>query len=138
MRPALRSTVTVIALTMALIATRGAEAKTPAYVITGGELGPYAYHFFLAPEDEGALVESAVGTSAPQPPPSLVYELYNSWGTFAIPFQIAEGGPELRYFPETALLERRGDGIWLKLSPNGAGILTARSKRRWSGRRRGS
>jgi len=123
MKPALRLTVTVIALAVALIATRGAEAKTPAYVITGGELGPYAYHFFLGLEDESNFVDPGVVAEAPRPLPALAYDLYNSWGNFALPFQIANGGPELRYYPEPKLLSRPADGVWMKVSQRGAAVL---------------
>jgi len=123
MKPALRLTFTGMALAVALIATRGAEAKTPAYVITGGELGSYAYHFFLGPEDESNFVDPSVVAEAPRPLPALAYDLYNSWGNFAVPFQLANGGPELRYYPELRLLSRPADGAWMKVSEAGAASL---------------
>jgi hypothetical protein len=113
----------VIALAAALGIAQNAEAKTPAYVITGGELGPYAYHFFLGPEDEDNFGDASIGLEAPKPLPALAYDLYNSWGNFAVPFQIANGGPELRYYPEPKLLSRPADGVWMKVSEGGAAVL---------------
>jgi len=53
----------------------------------------------------------------------LEYDLYNSWGKFSVAFQVASGGPELRYYPQAGLLNRTGDGIWLKVTERGATVL---------------
>ena len=55
--------------------------------------------------------------------PSLRYELYSSWGNFAVPEQIADGGPELHYYPEAGLLHLKFDGGWLRLSDSGERTL---------------
>jgi hypothetical protein len=113
-----------------IMAVGGAAAKMPSYVISGGELGPYAYQFFgfmdngepaevdLAPEWPGSRQ-----VEAPVPRPSLAYDIYPSYGNFAVPYQIANGGPDFRFYPEERLLHARSTDEWYQLAPDVAEFL---------------
>jgi hypothetical protein len=52
MKPAVWFGIVVIGCAVTVFGAPRAEAKTPTYLITGGELGQYAYHFFLRPDEE--------------------------------------------------------------------------------------
>ena len=113
-----------------VLASGGAGAKTPSYVISGGELGPYAYQFFgFMDNGEPAEVDLAPewpGSRQVEPPvtrPSLAYDMYASYGNFAVPYQIANGGPELRFYPEVGLLHARSTDEWYQLAPDVAEFL---------------
>jgi len=116
MRALLLATLVVLSTSMMLPANRPAEAKSFAFVITGGELGPYAYHFFVAPEADIVLYDSGASPVAPDPLPAPAYDLYSSWGNFAVSFQLASGSPEFRYYPEPRLIHRIMDDVWLNAS----------------------
>ncbi len=123
----------IFAIAAALVGAMGARevyAKTPSYVITGGELGPYAAQVFAAysatwdgslPGDRARLVDP------PAQAPTLAYDIFTSWGTFAVPYQMANGGAEFRYVPSLGLLEhRRVDThaeAWYELAPEQRSFL---------------
>ncbi len=121
----------VIALVVALLAlpAGSAVAKSPSYIIAGGELGAYAYQFYGITES-GEWVEELPGSDArevdaPQPLPSLAYDLYQSGGTLSVPYQLANGGPKLRYYPEAQMIHERSTGRWFSLSLELAAFLDA-------------
>ena len=121
------------ATALVLVSARGAEAKLPSYVIAGGDLGSYAADFSaLALVRDGGSPgwlpgESAQAVEPPKRLPSLAYDLYPSYGNFAVPYQLANGGPELRYYPDLRLLQRRAADAdaWYALAPEAVAFLDA-------------
>lgn len=79
-------------------------AKSAAWVISGGELGQRAYVF--DPGNSSIPVEAEIVTPpyGEHGPP---YEIYMSWGTFAVALQVSLGKPWLTYYPDAALLRER-------------------------------
>lgn len=128
---ALRVLGIAVALLVFGLSAGGAQAKLPSYVIAGGELGPYAAHFSslvldehdsfpqYLPGDEAQVVEP------PRSPLGLFYDLYPSYGNFAIPYQVTNGGPELRYYPEDHMLYSRLGDQWYQLGSDGIALLDA-------------
>lgn len=126
---ALRVLGIAVALLVFGLSAGGAEAKLPSYVIAGGELGPYAAHFSslvlveddsfpqYLPDDQAQVVEP------PRSPLGLSYDLYPSYGNFAIPDQVTNGGPELRYYPEDHMLYSRLGDQWYQLGSDGIAFL---------------
>ena len=127
----LRLVAFAVAIALLLVSARGAEAKLPSYVIAGGDLGSYAAHFSVLAVvgDEDWLGwlpgENAQAVEPPKRLPSLAYDLYPSYGNFAVPYQVANGGPELRYYPDLRLLQRRAADAWYALAPEAVAFLDA-------------
>lgn len=117
-----------IVLVLIALSTHNAAAKLPSYVLTGGELGAYASHFHVPIPEEGDSWplglpgEDARGVDPPQQLPALSYDLYPSYGNFAVPAQLASGGPELRYYPELRMLQRLPNR-WYQLGPETVAFL---------------
>ena len=131
-----------IAIAVVALAVRGAEAKMPSWVIAGGELGPYAAHVFAPiPEEPGEVIQlpgpDAQAVAPPQQPSSLVYDLYASYGNFAVPHQLADGGPELRYYPELKLVQPAQSESWYRLTPEAVAFLDAAIEEALAKRARG-
>ena len=115
-----------IVLVLIALSTHNAAAKLPSYVLTGGELGAYAIHVFV-PISQGQPLalpgEDALGVDPPQQLSALSYDLYPSYGNFAVPAQLASGGPELRYYPELRVLHQRLSDGWYQLGPETVAFL---------------
>jgi hypothetical protein len=109
-----------------MMTVQASEAKTPAYVITGGELGPYAFHLFLVSEEQGEVQLLAEGPEDPPAAlPAIAYDLYSSYGNFAVADQIAQGGPESRYYPDVGLMHHRQTDSWQALTVKGKAFMQA-------------
>jgi hypothetical protein len=109
-----RILVTLLAGTvLLLLSATGVQAKGPSYLVTGGELGDYAGHVGLEEYLPGPAAEPV---EAPRDLPDLAYDLYNSSGNLAVPYQIATGGPEFRYYPNLRLLHQREADRWYQPS----------------------
>jgi len=93
---------------------RVAEAKTPGYILTGGDLGEYAMHFYTDDNLEIPGVD-AVPVAAPAVWPGISYELYSSW-PFTVARQLAEHRPLTFLYPVERLIHNPATGDWLKLS----------------------
>ncbi|MEX0786272.1 MAG: hypothetical protein WD939_06520 [Dehalococcoidia bacterium] len=117
----LLSTLAIAALLFVVHAT-AADAKTPNYVISGGELGEYAARFWDTRED-GPFTQSLERIEPPALRPSLAYDLYTSFGNFAVPSQMAQGQPEARYYPDAGLLEYPSLNIWYRVAPHDVEFL---------------
>ena len=117
-----------IAIAVVALAVRSAEAKKlPSWVIAGGELGPYAAHVSAPiPEEHAQPIQlpgrDAQAVGPPSQLPDLSYDLY-SFGSF--PIGLANGGPELRYYPELKLLQRGQSDSWARLAPEAVAFLDA-------------
>ena len=128
---ALRLVAGGIVLLLLVLSAGGAEAKLPSYVIAGGELGPYAVHVSsLVLDEDDSFPQYLPGDDAQvvEPPrtlPGLSYDLYPSYGNFAIPHQVTNGGPELRYYPENHMLYSRLGDQWYQLGSDGIAFLDA-------------
>ncbi len=118
-----------IVLVLISLSTHNAAAKLPSYVLTGGELGAYASHFHVPIPEEGDSWplglpgEDARGVEPPQQLPALVYDLFPSYGNFAVPAQLASDGPELRYYPKLQVLHQRLPDRWYQLGPGTVAFL---------------
>jgi len=121
MRPAALA-IFLLILVVCDLAPQTAQGKGFGIIVTGGDLGDFAYPFGITTDDESSLTETDA-IPAPDPVPPLAYDLYNFWGNFSVVFQKNSGGPELRYYPEPRLLNRTGDAIWLKVTDRGAAVL---------------
>ena len=102
------------ALLVALVTGSGtASAKGSAYLLTGGELGSYAYllESFIPDADGTDWVASVEGMQVDPPPrpSSLAYDLYRRYGVFAIPSVL---GPEIRYYPSLGLVQNLWSQQW--------------------------
>ncbi len=110
--------VTVAVICLALIPGFGAspvEAKTPGYILTGGDLGDYAMHFF-ADEDIAQPNAEAVEMPPPEPTPSEVpYVLYGT-SPFAVAEQLATDKPVGYLYAGQRLVFNPNTGVWLRLS----------------------
>ena len=86
-----------------------AAAKGPAYLVTGGKLGSHAYLLdgFTSDVDGTDWVANAgrVRVDPPLTVPSLSYDFYSRYGTFAVPYQSNGLGPQIRYYPSLRLVE---------------------------------
>ncbi len=106
-------------LLLALVPSTGAvTAKTPTYVLTGGELGSHAYLLeAFIPDADGTEWVASVHAQRVDPPleaPALGYDLYLRYGVFAIPYQMAGRGPWMRYYPELGLVQNPLSQRWHK------------------------
>jgi hypothetical protein len=110
----LRFSLLALAILLAALTGSRAEAKSPAYVISGGNLGPYAAHVWSDIQLPGP---DAVVADTLENPPSLAYDLFTSWGNFAVPEQMATGGAEFTYYPESQLLYHRYPDRWYQPVP---------------------
>jgi hypothetical protein len=94
------------------------EAKgNDVWVLAGGDLGDYAMSVTLD------LVDGPPGSMVPAPAtvPPMHYDLFNSYGNFAVEYQLAHG-PWVRYYPGAGLLRYQGatataPEIWYAASP---------------------
>ncbi len=90
---------------------RHAEAKTPAWAITGGKLGESVY-WLWADWENGTGDElpgpDAARVDAVTAPKGLVYDIYASWGVFAMPYQSWQG-PRFRYYAAHRAIEVRSE-----------------------------
>jgi hypothetical protein len=108
--------------------SRAAAKGNDLWVLTGGDLGSYA----MAGVDVD-LVDTPAGwqqIAAPATPPSPRYDLYNSYGEFAVPTQMwSAGGAWVHYYPTADLLEFQGSDaqqvthMWYRPSPDIAATL---------------
>ena len=117
-----RSLVVAIAITWIALSIHDAEAKGATYILAGGELGPYAV-MIGTPHASWLPGEHDHEVVPPQQPSSLVYDMYASYGNLAVSHQLANGGPELRYYPELKLLQRGQSDSWYRLAPATAAFL---------------
>ncbi len=115
----------VIVLALPVLVRHSAEAKMPSYVITGGELGPYAA-VFSAWDDQFPSLQNPL-VNRPDQNPSLHYDVYSSAGA-ALAQRVANGaGPEMRYYPNLTLLEYLPSAslpeAWYRLAPGPMAVL---------------
>ncbi len=92
-----------------------AVAKTPGYVVTGGDLGSYAAlvfidHYVDYPNDDAREVSPPA-----QQPAGKAYMLYGSW-PFQTAGQVVEAKPAAIYYPWSSLSFVAALGQWLQLS----------------------
>lgn len=113
-----------IAMTWIAASVHGAEAKGATYILAGGELGRYAV-MIGTPQGSWLPGEHDHEVEPPRQPSSLVYDMYASYGNLAVSHQLANGGPELRYYPELRLLQRSQPDSWYRLAPETAAFLDA-------------
>lgn len=115
MRLSLLGALAALLLVLSLSADTAA-AKGPAYLLTGGELGSHAYLLdgFISDVDGTDWAASAGGVRVdpPRTVPSLAYDIYSRYGTFAVPYQSNVIGPEMRYYPGLGLLEKVRAQTW--------------------------
>jgi len=129
-----------IAIVVVALAVRSAEAKLPSWVIAGGELGPYAARIVAPiPEEDAQLIyqlpsRDAQAVAAPSQLPDLSYDLYAS-GSF--PIGLANGGPDLRYYPELTLVQPAQSDSWYRLAPEEVAFLDAAIEEALAKRARG-
>jgi hypothetical protein len=114
-----------VALATTAVYSSTSSAKGNVYVLTGGELGDYAYTW-VGIDIPG---EGAREVPPPERMPDLKYDLFHSWGNLAVPWQIANGGAAYRYYPEARLLFNHdtnsgAPGVhWFRISVSTAGSL---------------
>lgn len=94
-----------------LVPPRHAEAKTPAWAITGGKLGESV--FWLWADWENGTGDELPGPDAARvaavtASKGLVYDIYAAWGVFAMPYQTWQG-PKFRYYAAEHVIEARLD-----------------------------
>ncbi len=118
-----------LTLLVAFLARDEAEAKGTSYLLTGGELGAYAMVLqgFIPGGDatEWDAVLEGTRVSPPGHVPSLGYDLYRRYGTFAVPQQLFGTGPWLRYYPEARLIHHVQADNWNDVPLPGAEYLDA-------------
>jgi len=102
-----------------------ASAKVTTYLLTGGDLGTHAYLLTgFIPDDDGTdWVASVDGVEveAPDSVPSLAFDLYRRYGTFAL----IEDEPELRYYPDIQLMYSVWGDRWYQLPVEAVSYLNA-------------
>lgn len=94
-----------------LVPPRHAEAKTPAWAITGGKLGESVFWLWADWEhgiDEELPGPDAVQATAVTAPKGAVYDIYASWGVFVMPYQSWQG-PAFRYYVAERVIEAHID-----------------------------
>jgi hypothetical protein len=90
-----------------------AWAKTPGYILTGGELGDRALHFYTDHYIEMA-GPHAVEVAEPDSWPGVPYLLYSNW-PFEASRQLGQKRPLAYLFPATRVVLNPESGTWLQL-----------------------
>ncbi|HXH21803.1 MAG TPA: hypothetical protein VNN10_07220 [Dehalococcoidia bacterium] len=101
-------------------------AKTPGYILTGGDLGDHALHFYTDDylEMPGPHV---LEVAPPDSWPGVAYLLYDTW-PFAAAAEAASGEPLAYLYPATRLVHNPASGAWLQLDDT-----IWQGAERWSG-----
>ena len=112
----------VTVLVLLALDPSGASAKSPSFILTGGELGEYAAHVFSPlPQGPylvfGAPVSQLTLTQAPGGEPSPRYAIYDS-GPYA-----AWNGPNHYYYPTARLLHTLTQDRWHDVLPEWAAFM---------------
>ena len=103
-----RTVIALATVSLLLCLTFGqAQAKSPSYVITGGDLGPYAMHFTFP--DHGPLIRSVAGAPAVSHGEGLAYDIHD--GDVIYDYVIGERGPSYRYHPAQGIVEDVRAGV---------------------------
>lgn len=127
-----RSTFAVLLAVGLMFSVQTAQAQSPAWLITGGELGEEGVHLYLEilgqPDGLGLPGPNGRRIEPPEALPSFVYELYDSQSNFAVPYQMAAGGPQLSYYPELGAVYFRSRSNpelagWYELTASAAASL---------------
>jgi hypothetical protein len=124
-RPALIVSVLIVIAAFGAPAEQ-AWAKTPGYVLTGGELGDRALHFYT---DDYIEMPGPHVAEVPPPDswPGVAYLLYSTW-PLATAAEAAKAEPLAYLYPATRLVHNPASSAWLLLDD---GIWEG--EERWSG-----